>query len=54
MNFVKFETKHFDELNNTTLRVFRDSRYLSEFLTDLNLGLNKTRNTAMLEVIAAK
>ena len=31
MNFVKFEIEHFDELDNATLRVFRDYYYLYEF-----------------------
>ena len=54
MDFVKFEAEHFDELDNATLRVFRDYCYPHGFWINLNLGLDKTCNTAMLEAVAAE
>ncbi|MCJ1346234.1 hypothetical protein MMC31_004449 [Peltigera leucophlebia] len=54
MDFRKFEAEHFDELDNATLRVFRDYCYPHGFWIDLNLGLDKTCNTAMLEAVAAE
>ncbi|MCJ1344272.1 hypothetical protein MMC31_002475 [Peltigera leucophlebia] len=54
MNSVKFEAEHFDELDNATLRVFRDYCYPHGFWIDLNLDLDKTCNTAMLEAVSAE
>lgn len=54
MNFVKFEVEHFDDLDNTTLGVFRDYYYPHRFWIDFNLGLEKICNIAMLKVITAK
>ncbi len=54
MNFVKFEAEYFDQLDNATLRVFRDYCYLHRFWIDINLNFNKTCNTAMLEAVTAK
>ena len=51
---MKFDAKNFNELDNATLRVFRDYCYLYGFWINLNLGLNKTSNIAILEVVAAK
>ena len=54
IDFVKFETKHFDEFNNGTLKIFRDYGYPHRFWINLKLGFNKTYNTIILKVVAAK
>lgn len=51
MDFIKFETEHFNQLDNVTLRVFRDYCYPHRFWVNFNLNLNKTYNTAILEAI---
>lgn len=52
--FLKFETKYFNQLDNAILRVFRDYCYLHRFWIDMNLNLDKTCNTTMLEAVIAK
>lgn len=54
MDFMKFQAKYFDELDNAILRVFRDYCYPYKFWIDFNLGLNKTCNIVMLETTIAK
>lgn len=54
MNYVKFATKPFDELDNTSLKVFRDYYYIHGFWFELNLKLDKTCNMTLLEAVAAK
>lgn len=51
MNFVKFETKYFNQLDNVTLRVLKDYCYLYSFWIDFNISHNKTGNTTILEVV---
>lgn len=53
MNFVKFEEGHFDQLDNATLRVFRNYCYMYKFWIELNLSSDTTYNTTMLEAVAA-
>ena len=50
---MKFKAKYFDELDNITLRVFRDYCYLYRFQINLNLSFHKTYNRAMLVAIIA-
>lgn len=40
IDFMKFRAEHFDELDNATLRVFRDYCYLHRFWIDFNLSLD--------------
>lgn len=54
MNFEKFENKHFDELDNITLKIFKDYCYPHGVCIELNFGLNKTCSIIMLEVVVAK
>lgn len=54
MDFVKFEIKHFNLLDNAILRIFRDFCFPYRFWIKLNLNFNKTCNTTILETIAAK
>lgn len=55
IDFVKFEIEYFNQLDNTILQVFRNNYYpYYRFWINLNLSLNKTYNTAMLEAVAAK
>ncbi len=51
-DFKKFETKHFNILDNSTWRSIREYCYLYRFWIDINEGF-KTFTTAMLEAIAA-
>ena len=53
MNFMKFEPKYFDRLDNTTFEIVRDYFYLHEFWIDHNFGLDKTYKTAILKAITA-
>lgn len=53
IDFVKFEVKYFDKLDNITLRAVRDYYYLHKFWIDYNLGLNKIRNVVILEAVIA-
>lgn len=41
IDFVKLKAKHFDELDNTTLRVFRDYCFHMDFRLTLTLALIK-------------
>ena len=54
MDFVKFEAEHLDELDNITLRIFRDYYYPHKFWINFNLDLDKTCNTTMLKAVAAE
>lgn len=51
---MKFEVEYFDQLDNTTLKVFSNYCYLHGFWIDFNLSLNKTYNTTMLKAIIAE
>lgn len=54
IDFVKFETEHYNQLDNATLRVFQNYCYPHGFWIDFNLSFNKTCNTAILKAITAK
>ena len=54
MKFMKFEIKHFNRLDNATLRVLQDYYYSYGFWINLNLSFNKTYNTVILAVVAIK
>lgn len=53
MDFMEFEVKHFDGLDNITLKVIRNYCYSYRFWINHNLDSNKTCNIVMLEAIAA-
>lgn len=54
IDFMRFQVEYFDQLDNTTLRVFRDYYYLHRFQINFNLNLNKTCNIIMLEVVTTE
>lgn len=54
MDFMKFEAKYFDKLDNITLKIFRNYYYLYEFQIDFNFGFNKTYNTVILKAVIAQ
>lgn len=54
IDFVKFEVKHFDKLDNAILKVFKDYYYLYKVWINFNLGHNKTYNITILKTVIAK
>ena len=54
IDFMKFEVEYYDQLDNATLRVFRDYCYPHGFWINFKHGVDKTCNTTMLKAVAAK
>ena len=52
-DFVEFEARYFDELNNTTWKIVRDYYYPYRFWIDHNFTLGKNYTITMLTTIEA-
>lgn len=51
MDFIEFEIKYFDKLDNKTWRVIRDYYYLHRFSINYNFNSSKNCTTTILKAI---